>query len=270
MKFLAAIAMMGFCVCAFPQSASLLVGAAGNGMGNATSCSGNEWSLLNNIGGLSEVKKTTIAVTHAVHPGFKPFNRSAIVMASPLAGGTAGLSLFRFGDDLYGEQIITAGFSNELGIASLGVALRYIQYRGEAFGTRGVFAVSFGGIAKISKVMRFGAYITNINQPEISHLNKQTVPARVATGVAFLLSEAVTTAVEVEKELGAPVTIKTGVSYTFADKAVFRTGFNIDPDAAFVGIGIKPRRMSLDYAAEYQLATGLLHQLSIGYHFLKK
>jgi hypothetical protein len=268
--FVICIIMSCSCI-GFGQSASLLLGATGNGMGNTTACSGNEWSLLNNIGGLSQIEQSSVAFTHHFYPSMAAFSRSAFVLTVPVATGAAGVSLFRFGDELYNEQVYTVGFSNELGIASLGIALRYIQYSGEGFGTRGVVAASFGGIAKINKVLTFGAYITNINQPEVSRgVNKQTIPARVAAGLSLQASERVLTALELEKELGSPITVKGGFSYDIGKKVFFRTGFNLQPDAAFAGFGFKPRRISIDYAAEYQLATGIRHQMSVGYKFLKK
>ena len=270
MRIITTVMLVGLFAHASAQSASLLLGAAGNAMGNATACRGDAWSLLNNPGGLSEVKRTSVAATHHFYPALTSFGRSAVVLALPAFTGTGGLAFFRFGDDLYNEQVCTAAFSNQLGIASLGIAVRYIQYSAQGFGTRGVFAVSFGGIARISKVVSFGAYITNINQPEISSDHGETIPARVASGLSFQLSEKVTTSAEVEKELGMPLKFKSGLSYDISGRFCFRTGINLGPNAAFAGLGFKPRRSSFDYAAEYHIDTGLRHQFTVGYQFLKK
>src|SRR5690242_15738701 len=83
------------------QSVSTLMGARAQGMAYASSCLQDEWAVFNNIGGLSAVDHTAAAFTYLSYPGFKSFNRMAMVAALPTDYGVAGLGVFRFGDDLY-------------------------------------------------------------------------------------------------------------------------------------------------------------------------
>lgn len=253
------------------QSTSLLMGARATGLGYAASCLADEWSLLNNPGGLSGIKRLTIAFSENYHPRFAPFNRSAGVIAFPIASGSAGLSVFRFGDDLYNEQLISAAFSNRLGIASLGLKINYVQYRAEGFGRHGVFTISFGGIAYITKSLMIGAHITNLNQPVIlPGDDPERVPTRVAAGMALQPSERFFITMEAEKDLDRQTALKMGVEYGYHQKFFFRTGFNLQPEAAFFGLGFKPRRVSFDYGVHYDFNIGLNHQVTTGYKFLKK
>jgi hypothetical protein len=247
------------------------MGARGTGLGNATTCLTDEWSILNNPGGLSGVRKTTIAFSHFTNPSFPPFDRSAMSISIPIRSATAGLSLFRFGDDLYSEQIASMAFSNKLGIASLGVRLNYIQYQAKGFGSIGVFSASFGGVATVSKTFSVGAYITNINQPLINEGdNAESIPTRVAAGWLLKVSQKIFLTSEVEKEIGKPILIKTGVSYDATGKFYFSTGFNLNPNAAFLGAGFRPRRLGFQYGMAYSFTTGLHHQVSASYQFLKR
>ncbi|HYC84860.1 MAG TPA: hypothetical protein VEB86_06545, partial [Chryseosolibacter sp.] len=81
------------------QSASLLMGARSAGLGYTSACLADHWSILNNVGGLAEVKKTVTAVSYNNHVEMKSFDRSAALIAVPFATSCAGLSVFRFGDE---------------------------------------------------------------------------------------------------------------------------------------------------------------------------
>jgi hypothetical protein len=253
------------------QSSSLLAGARAAGMGYATSCNADVWSLMNNVAGLAEVKRTTASASYNSHPYVKSFNRSAAVFALPVGKGAAGLGLFRFGDDLYNEQVLSAGFGNRFGLASLGLKLNYVQYAADGFGSRGVFTVNFGGIATLTPKLMLGAYITNINQPSISSGNeKEKIPTRMAAGLGLKPSDKVLLTTELEKDLDADVIWKTGLEYQFHQKFFFRTGFNLNPDAVFMGTGFSPRNFGIDYAMHYDLRAGLNHHVTATYRFLKK
>src|SRR5688572_29659364 len=172
-------------------------------MANASSCLQDEWAIFNNIGGLSGVKNFTVAPSYDVHPTMLAFNRQAALVAVPTKFGVAGVGLYRFGDDLYNEQLISCGFSNRFGIASLGVKLNYIQYHAEGFGNKGVFSVSFGGIAQLTEHLCVGAHIVNINQPDISTSDvNEKLPTTLIIGIALKPSEKIILISELEKEIG--------------------------------------------------------------------
>src|SRR5690349_10705923 len=157
------------------QSASVLMGARAHGLGYSSSCLGDAWSMANNVAGLAKVETASAAFSYHAIPSFKSFNRMTAIMTAPLLGGTAGASLFRFGDDLYNEQIMSAGFANTFGLASLGLKINYIQFHAEGLETVGVFTASFGGIATLTPQLSFGAHILNINQPVINDLTGEKI-----------------------------------------------------------------------------------------------
>jgi len=247
------------------------MGGRAAGLGYTSSCISDVWSVMNNIGGLAEVNKAIISVSQNVHPYLKSFNRSALVVAVPAGKGVVGAGLYKFGDNLYNEQVITAGFANRFGLASLGLKINYVQYFAEGFGTRGVVTVCFGGIATLTPKLQIGAHITNINQPSITSGNqKEKVPTRLTAGLALKPSDKVIFTTEFEKDLDAIMIWKTGVEYQFHEKFFLRTGFNVHPDAAFIGTGFNPRRFGVDYALHYDLAAGLNHHMSVRYKLQKK
>jgi len=241
--------------------------ARANGLGNSFVCIRDEWSVFNNIGGLSAVRKTTAAFSSDFQPALPATRKVAAVFALPMKIGTAGIGVFKFGDDLYNEQQISAGYSNKFGIASLGIKANYVQYHAEGFGTKGVVAFSVGGIAQLTNQLSVGAHITNINQPEIASLEHEHLPTLLNVGISFSPSEKVFITTELEKDLDYKATWKGGIEYKAHKKVLIRTGFNVYPAAGFFGVGFKPKKFTLDYAFRYLPATGGGHQATIAYIF---
>lgn len=251
------------------QSAATPMGARAQGLAFASATLSDEWSAFNNIGGLSKVNHLTAACTYEARPGIAAFNTMAAAVALPIPFGVTGIGIFRFGDDLYNEQIVTTGFSNTFGLASLGIRLNYIQYHAEGFGNKGVLSLSFGGIATLSPVFSVGAYITNINQPALSE-DQERLPTVLTVGVAFKPSDKLLLTAELEKDLEYTPLWKAGLEYAFYKKFWFRTGFNLQPNAAFIGLGFKPEKFRLDYAFMQTSEQGARHQATVAYRLKTK
>ncbi len=249
----------------FAQSASTLMGSRAGGLAYASACVTDEWSVFNNIAGLAKVEKTFASFAYDTQPSFKSFNRMAAVFTLPVKFGVGGAGIFRFGDELYNEQIISIGFSNTFGLASLGIKANYVQYKAEGFGSKGVFSVSFGGIAKLTEKISIGAHIINLNQPKISVTENEKLPTVLILGAGFQLTSHTFITTELEKDLNYPVKWKTGVEYQPLKKFIFRTGFNINPNAAFFGFGFRPKKFKLDYAYQHHFTLGSRHQATVGY-----
>lgn len=252
---------------ALAQSVSTTMGGRSSSLGNISSILSDEWSLLNNVGGLAKVKEANTAFSFEAKPALPGASRMAALLSSPLKIGTLGVGVFKFGDKLYSEQIITAGYGNQFGIASLGLKLNYIQYHAEGFGTKRALSISAGGIADITPQLSIGAYIQNINQPTLT--NGERLPTRLAAGLAFKPTEQVLLLTEVEKDLDYNPTIKAGFEYCIYKKVFARTGFNLNPEAAFFGIGFKSWRLKFDYALQYNNSLNLAHQASACYRIEK-
>lgn len=251
----------------YSQSVTTTVGSRSAAIGNASSVLADEWSLLNNIGGLAKIKETNAAFTFDAHPALPGSSRMAATFSTPLKIGAIGIGVFKFGDKLYSEQILTTGFSNQFGIASLGIKLNYIQYRAEGFGTKNAVSLSVGGIAEITPQLSIGAYIQNLNQPKLT--NGEKVPTRLAVGLSFKPTEQVLLVTEIEKDLINDPIIKAGMEYSILKKVYARTGFNLNPEAAFFGLGFKGWRIKFDYALQFNNSLNFSHQASACYRIDK-
>jgi hypothetical protein len=254
----------------FSQSTSTLMGGRAAGVGYASSTLTDEWAMFNNVGGLAKVEKLNTAFSYDTRPKLPGSNRMAAALSMPIKTGVAGVGLFRFGDDLYSEQIISVGYGNQIGITSLGLKINYVQYRAEGIGTRSFVGINFGGITQLTEQVSIGAYIVNLNQPKLSSIDDERAPTRLVVGVGFKASEECLIISEVEKQLNFDPTIKAGLEYAIHKKVFFRTGFNIKPNSAFFGLGFKARKLKFDYALQYNQILSSAHQASAIYSIEKK
>lgn len=250
---------------AFTQSVSTQIGARGNAVGYATATLFDAWAVFNNPAGAAKLEHITTGFTYDLHPTPVGANRTAAVISMPVPIGVITSGIYRFGDDLYNEHQISAGFASKFGLASLAAQLNYVQYSASGFGTKGVVSLNLGGIAELTPKLSIGAYIINLNQPKIS--GEEKLPTRLISGLGFRPIEKLFIGAEIEKDLDADPTWKMGLEYAFHKKFSARTGYNLNPNTGFFGLGFKTKKLSIDYAVQYHVSLSFSHQASVGYQF---
>jgi hypothetical protein len=257
---------LGLCAgYSFAQSVSTLIGARQAGMGYASSATVDEWSLFNNIGGLGKATQKSVGFAYEAVPSLIGANRMAAVFNVPTKWSNVGFGIFRFGDNIYSEQLLSLGIGNQLGITSLGAKINYIQYRAEGFGTHSTFSIDFGGITELTKQLSIGAYITNLTQSSLQTQDGDRLPSRLVLGLGIKPSEKVFITTEIEKDLDYKPTWRTGLEYSVYKSLFFRTGYNFNPQAGFFGLGFKKKNLKIDYAIRFNQLAGTAHQASAIY-----
>ncbi len=246
------------------------IGARAHAMGNTSACLSDVWSIHNNVAGLADVKNPEAAASYYAIPAFRPFDRVAMSVALPIAGGIGGCSVFRLGDELYSEHIISIGYSTSFGLASLGLKGNYLQYRASGQETRKAATMSFGGLATLTPHILFGAHIININQSVINTATDEKLSTVLIAGIAFTSPEKFIASIEIEKEIQLPVLLKVGFEYKVLGKVPFRAGFNFPSRSASVGFGAKLRRIQVDCATQVHDAFGITCQASATYQLKRK
>lgn len=267
MRVLTLLLLLTFLTPAFAQSVSTQLGARVNGMGYASSALFDTWNLFNNPASTAKLENTSAGFTYDLHPVPSGANRTAATIAVPVTIGVISGGVYRFGDDLYNEHLISAGFANKFGLASLGMQVNYIQYSTEGFGNKGVVSINLGGIAELTPHLSIGAYIVNVNQPKIN--GEEKLPTRLVAGLGLKPIEKLFIAAEIEKDLDMDPTWKMGLEYAFHKKFSARTGYNLKPNTSFFGMGFKTSKLTFDYAIQYNVSLRFSHQASIGYQVRK-
>lgn len=251
----------------FAQSTSTLMGARAMGLGFASATLTDEWSLFNNVGGLGKLNQSSLNFAYEIIPALTGANRIAASALTSTKIGTVGLGIFRFGDDVYNESLVSFGYGSSIGNTSLGAKVNYIQYRAEGFGVNTATSIDLGCITRITPQISVGAYITNLTQSKLIGTDGERLPTKLVAGIGFSPSEKVLLGTEVEKDLDFQITWRSGLEYAFYKKVFFRTGFNTNPNAGYFGLGAQKKNLKIDYALKYNQLTGSAHQASAIYLF---
>ncbi len=245
------------------QSVNTRIGAPHAGIGYASFTLHDEAALFNNVGAMARLESPTLFFSYEVATELPGANRTAAAISWPTSLGTLAIGAFRFGDEFYNEQFLSAGFSNRLGATSLGAKINFVQYRTNAVETITAFTVDFGGLTQLTPELQVGAGIFNLTQSSL--VEGEVLPVILVAAIGYEPDQRLLLAAELEKQLGSPLRIKGGVTYVIAKKIFFRSGFNLNPVMLFGGLGAKTRRTNIDYTISYNSSLGFAHQASAGY-----
>ncbi|HLZ17172.1 MAG TPA: hypothetical protein VKQ08_09030, partial [Cyclobacteriaceae bacterium] len=203
-----------------------------------------------------------VAFAYEARPALAGANRMAASFSSPLKIGAIGLGIFRFGDDVYSEHMAVLGFAHAIGNTSLGARVNYVQYLAEGFGKNSAVSVDFGGITQITPQIFIGAGITNLTQSKLIGTDGERLPLRLVAGIGLKPSDKIFIGSELDKDIEYPISWRTGVEYSIYKKVFFRTGFNLNPNAAYFGLGVQKKNLKFDYAIRFNPLLGAAHQAS--------
>ncbi|WP_027000657.1 hypothetical protein [Eisenibacter elegans] len=253
----------------YAQKGNDPVGARAVGMGDAAVTLQDQWSVFNNIGGLAGVTEMMVVAGYENRFGIAGFQTFSAGIVTPLNNiGVAGLTLARFGDELYSEQKYGLGFSHRLGIVSLGLKVNYVQVAVQELGGTGAVVVEFGGVAEITPNLFFGAHIYNLNRGKFrTFFEDELLPVVLKTGLSYRPFSSLMINIEAMKDLEQEARFKAGLEYLIIPKVQLRTGLQTQPVANFFGVGFTPKRFQVDYAMVINQRLGFMQHVAVSYRF---
>ncbi len=250
-------------VSAHAQSVSPRLGARAAGMGTASFTLHDESALFNNIGATAWVETPSLMFSYEVAADLPGANRTGAGILLPSSVGAWSAGAFRFGDDVYSEQLLFAGFSHRLGSTSLGVKVNFVQYKTDGFDTRSTVTMDVGGLTRLTPDWYVAAGIFNVTQASITE--DEVLPVTLVAAMGWHPEGGPLLTAEVEKRAGFPLRVKGGAEFGVKKKIFFRSGFSLNPVLLSGGIGAKTRRLNLDFSTSYSEALSFFHQASATY-----
>ena len=242
-------------------------GARSQGMGNLKLFLKDSWSFFNNVGTMDRMDESELSVSVDQRFGLKELSTLSLSGVSKLEFGSIGFGISRFGGDHFNQQQVGIGFSNTLGIVSLGGKLEWLQTQIEGFGTGHSLLFSMGGVAQLGPEIMLGGHFSNFTQSKISQNNEQALPTLVQVGIGYTPTKSLSMYTEVEKDVALPAIFKLGFEYTLSEWIFLRTGINSNPSRLSFGLGIRKKRFGFDYAYGQNSALGRTHHFSLGLKF---
>lgn len=246
------------------------VGGRALGIGNTTVTLTDSWSLFNNPAGITGVTQLNIMFAYDNRFGMPGMQSIATGLVYPFTQGTLGVSISRFGDDLYSEHMAGVAYSHQISKVRLGIKANYVQVSAGDVSARRTFTFQFGGIAAITPQLSFGAHIYNFNQAKLAEYQDERIPTIMKAGLSYKPFTKLMLNLETEKDIDFPAMVKAGVEYEIIKNLYLRTGITSKPFTGHFGIGFGRKNFQFDYALRTHASLGISHHLSLAYQFKKK
>ncbi|GMQ24241.1 hypothetical protein Aoki45_09230 [Algoriphagus sp. oki45] len=240
-------------------------GSRSQGMGQLRLFTRDAWTFFNNVGNLDRLEESELVAGYDSRFGLKELSTYSLAGGIKSKVGTFGLGVSSFGDQFFNQQILGIGFSNTLGIVSLGVKLDWFQTQIEGFGSSHSFLISLGGVAELGPKTFLGAYFSNLNQAKYSKNSEQLLPTLIQMGISYLASTNLSLSAEIEKEVETNPIFRAGLEYKLQEWIYLRTGVSSNPSRISFGLGLRKDRFGFDYAFGENTALGVSHHLSLGF-----
>lgn len=271
-KFLLVLFLTLVCSNAYSQTGTEAFPRGGRsmGMGNANVTLGDVWSIFNNVGGLAKTENTQATFSYDHRLNIDELTTLAAAAVIKGKNKAFGLGISSFGSEHFSQNQIGIGFSNQLGIASLGIKVNYLQTSIEGFGRGAAAVIEFGGVAELTPELFFGAHVYNVTRAKYGKNSDDRLPTTVKAGISYRPNSKVMVNLEAEKDILLDPLLKMGLEYNLLERVWARVGMNTQPNKFFFGVGFRPKRFHIDYALTQHPSLGNTHHFSFNYLFLNK
>lgn len=271
-KFLLVLFLTLVCSNAYSQTGTEAFPRGGRsmGLGNANVTLGDVWSIFNNVGGLAKTENTQATFSYDHRLNIDELTTLAAAAVIKGKNKAFGLGISSFGSEHFSQNQIGIGFSNQLGIASLGVKINYLQTSIEGFGRGAAAVIEFGGVAELTPELFFGAHVYNVTRAKYGKNSDDRLPTTVKAGISYRPNSKVMVNLEAEKDILLDPLLKMGLEYNLLERVWARVGMNTQPNKFFFGVGFRPKRFHIDYALTQHPSLGNTHHFSFNYLFLNK
>ncbi|NVJ46181.1 MAG: hypothetical protein HWE07_03605 [Cytophagia bacterium] len=234
-------------------------------MGGVSSATANEWSVFNNPAGLIANSGISGIISYQTIFNFAPFNTLAAGINAETLWGNAAFGVYRFGDELFSNQMASLGFARKIGIMSLGAKANLLQYHIDGFGKRSVFVAEMGALAEFSPQLNFGVHVYNFTQSVIAPESQERVPTLIRLSLNYHPDESLDIFIEGEKDVENTPDFRLGLAYSIMENLWLRTGFSTLTNRHSFGAGFKFRKFTIDYAIRSNKSTGATHNFGLTY-----
>ncbi|MAJ45557.1 MAG: hypothetical protein CMF96_12565 [Candidatus Marinimicrobia bacterium] len=189
--------------------------------------------------------------------------------------------------DLISEQQfgISKGYNLQVDANStlgLGLSINYYSLKyGKSAGVNGdgtlgsisnqnisQFGIDLGFLSTLRNNYRFGAFIKNINSPQIGNgVSAQYLPRRISISATYSPVEVFSLTFELENEMGKEMQIQSGIQYNIIPQLKLLTGIQVNPNRFGFGLVYNSHNINVGWSVLTHPILFNTHSFSIGYNF---
>ncbi|MGK7391012.1 MAG: hypothetical protein ACNS60_11705 [Candidatus Cyclobacteriaceae bacterium M2_1C_046] len=252
------------------QNGYYITGAGESGIANASTAVHSENPMFHNIAALASIAGSGISFGYDYRGFAEGLNNISLQYIHSGSSINIGGSIFKTGDAVLNEFVASAGVSQKLGIASIGVKVNYHQLYSAPFGYSRASSISAGVLADLSDQITVGAYLNNVGKLEFSEeVQQYYIPTILSMGISYRATNNLLLAVAAAKDLHSKLQLTSGIAYKIHADLILRTGINWYYKNLYYGLGYKVRKLQVDYATNAVSALGQVHSLTVCYTLAK-
>lgn len=253
----------------YAQNLPFESGARSVGVANSAMAISQVWSVNNNQAALAFLKNPEIGVFYTNRFLLKELGSQSLAFAYPTKLGALGVSLDYFGYDQQSELQVGLAYAKKLNeYFSLGVKFNYLQYQQlEFYGNTRAIVVEVGLLSRPYEKLIVGFQVYNPTRSKFNTDIEKYAPTILNFGAAYVPSSKLLLSAQVSKNIDYPMIYKMGIEFEIKESLFLRTGFNIQPNAYFMGIGFDFKTIRFNLAFSYQDRLGISPASSLSYEF---
>ncbi len=245
--------------------AQILPGAKETGISNSgVALSNDVFALYNNPAGLAQIEQRSIGLYYSPSPfGLKELANGYFAYTEPFEFGAVSIGAMTYGFELFRENRFVLGFSYKyLNKFYFGLTFNYQTVSIRNYGNAGSIYFSFGALAEISKKVKWGFSLRNLNRASYGNTEDQ-IPVIVRTGFSYNFIKDLSLNLALEKDIKYNPNFHFGIDYKIIKHISIRSGFSNEPPSYSAGIGIHYSSFSLGYSVFTHQDLGLTHQFGV-------
>ncbi len=259
-----------FCM-AIHLSKAQNLGARSSGLAYTSITISDVWAASNNIAASAQLDKSSVGLHYDNRFFQSSFNTIGFAVVQPTYKlGNASMVLQRFGNQHFSRTNIALGYAHKIEWVSLGIQLEYVQSYVSEFGSKNNLMINFGGMARITNSLQFGATIKNINQASLAKYTDERLPTVMALGISYRPYEKLMLNAQVQKDVERQASFHFGTEYEIIQNFKVRTGISAPIFFAHFGIGYAYHGFELNYSAMIHEKLGFSNAISLNYSFGNK
>jgi hypothetical protein len=240
------------------------LGSRAFGMGGASSTLSDNWA--NNAAGLGGMERGAFGVGYMMryNIGLQDFATLYGHYAGKINPNSGiGVSVVRFGADLYNQQKVGVSYGYKREGVSVGVSANYFQIGQKDLPSISAPTFDFGAIVRLAKTFFLGAYILNFTQSKLANFQDERVPTILRIGTSYRPNDKLFVNVDAEKDIEKDHIIRAGLEYKAGKYVFVRTGVVSYPVSGYFGTGLQMNRFKIDYGLGTHPLLGLSHQVAL-------
>lgn len=226
----------------------------------------NPWAIDYNSAGLTqlhEIQCATFLVPEQF--GLPELHTTAFAATIPLSFTTIGFKAEQFGFNLYKDIECGLALAKMLDSnTSLGACMNLDHLFIDRYGSSSRLTLDIGMLAHILERVALGFNFSNVTGTTISKSNER-LPQIFTLGARWNPINSLLLALEMEKDVRYPMSIKAGIEQKIVGIVSLRAGIANNPDKYSVGFAVRYSLFEFSYAGYSHTDLGWTHQIELSF-----